>query len=135
MFFYIYYNKGAKTLLFAPPYIEKRLEVFSQDKAYTLCSEGIIDGVVTFIVMAICLGSDGAAVVDEKLQIEVANEGIGVAGTSDSVGWITIADVAIQQQTVIEQSGAEAEVHLHVGKVTTVGTEIGSHCDVVAQMT
>lgn len=96
------------------------LEILTQDESDALCRQRIIDRIVALVVVAIGLDTHRSLLVQEEFKVEVSNEGIAVSCRAEMVGRIAVADVAIDQETVVKQSGAEAEVHLHVGKIALV---------------
>lgn len=108
----------------AVPEVAEGVEIVTDDEAYTLGGEGIVDGIVALVVMAIDLAAEVA--VEDVLDVEITDEGVAVLERADTVGRIAVAHVAIEEQAIVEQAGGDGEIHLDVGEVATVALEVGA---------
>lgn len=114
--------------------LQEILEILSEDEADALRRQCIVDRIVAFVIMAVGLNTHRTLLVHEEFQIKISNERVAAARSAKMIGRIAITDVAIEQESVVKQAGAEAEVHLHISEVAFVRSEVRTHGEVVADV-
>ena len=103
-------------------------EIVTQHDAHALGGEGRLDVVVLVVVVVVGLEPYGAALVEQILQVEVADEGIVVHRV------VAVTEVPVENQPVVEQLAREGQVYLHVGEVALFAAEVWRDVPVVAQL-
>ena len=101
-------------------------EIFAQDDANALCGQSIVDRIIAVVVMTVGLGADGAARIHQEFNVKVANQRAVLIVHHHRILGVSISEVARHQEAVVEQTGRDRNVHLHVGEVALVASEIGA---------
>ena len=96
------------------------VEIMLPDDADALGRQRVAQVVILIVEVVIGLEPDGALVVQQILNLKITDE-IGVAGT---VSVITIAEVAVKQQPVIQQLARQRHIHLDIAEVAFVSTDV-----------
>ena len=99
--------------------------------AYTLSGEGALDVVVLVVEVVVSLEANVAVLCEQILYIEVAYE-VGVSGIHRVVA---VAEVAVEEQSVVEQLARQSKLHLDVTEVALVAAEVRRYAPVFAELT
>ena len=91
---------------------EETVEVLAVDDPDTLSRKGRLEIVVLVVEVIVGLEAKIAVAMKEIFDIEVADEG------GRTVGAITVSEVTVDPQTVVEQSGGQRQIYLQIGEIT-----------------
>ena len=97
--------------------------------AHALGGEGVAHIVVLVVEVVVGLESQRATAVEQILDVKVANEVAALV-----VGVVAVAEVAVKQQSVVEQLAGEGKVDLHVAEVAPLAAEIGRDAPLLAHL-
>ena len=107
---------------------EQPFEVVFENDTYALCCQGVAHIIVFIVVAVVCLQADIAVFCQQVLNVEVADKVVAVHGV------VAVAEVAIQQQAVVQQSAGKGKFHFHVREVAFVAVEVRCNGPFVAEL-
>ena len=113
--------------VFVAPAREKRVEVAAEHNAHALCGGGGAYVVVLVVVAVVSLQAPCAAGCEQVFDVEVAYKLVCVQAL------VAVSEIAVEEQTVVEQSARQCHVYFHIREVAAVAAQIGRDAPVVAQ--
>ena len=108
---------------------QEAVEIVLEHNADALCCQGVADVVVLVVVAIVGFKSEVAVFGKEVFDVEVADKVVAVHCV------VGVSEVAVEQQTVVEQSARQGELDFDVGEVAFVGVEVRRNRPVVVDLT
>lgn len=104
------------------------VEVVLEHNAYALRCECIADVVVLVVVAVVGFEPEISVFGQEVFDVEVADKVVAVHSV------VGVAEVAVEQQAVVEQSARQSELDFYVGEVAFVGVEVRRDSPIVVDL-